>query len=781
MNEALPGMAEFDFNNPVKQNDYHLIESITTSLKQVLEKIQQNKLPTNATWFGVGSLFMLAISKLWRAFAEGFLNKLSEWLDKLGNSLAEQVVNRLDVLRWRYSGLESKYCDAQASEFIRYRTEGLRRWDRILFEEIFIPLELSSDKGKADAHKMIAEKPENIDDDYKYYEIWDILSQMDRVPSRRSIAVLANVGFGKTSLLQHVAICYSKQLETLRKNNVKRRIPVLLNLREIKDFGEEVSLAEIIVNKHIPSLYGGTFLGATLLWAENFLLEGRGLILLDGFDEIHASAREKASYWVDIQIRKYHHSIFIITSRNEGFSSYKAEEPSVILFIKKFNKRQRDKFIENWYSYREFERTSGLILVHRHIRNHANKTASGLIHQIESNEELRVLAQNPLLLTMIAHLNEQHPGRVPKKRAELYQNILRLLLEDRPKEKGIQPYLIDWRNSQTILQWIAFLMSYKGMYQLPFDQSYIELINTCMNKLNSIGERDAHIFMEELTNVSQVMIKREEGSGHTHERYEFSHQSFQDFLAASQILRMEDGMNYLFMNLEDGFWKEIILFYSGLQHDRNKAILLLKELCNRGNRESINLANKCLYESPCLSETGLDLDENLEIVLTSLTTKLMVFEFEELEIYLKHKNWQKADESTYCIFIKSINKLEGDVILEDDFKQIPRAILLHIDELWNSYSQEKFGLRQQKNLYRKITRLDESTKSINMFARKIGWMKRNKWLSYDDINYDALSSSFDSLSEGYLPIATANAEGKSISSHVGWSNVIGRIKNISID
>jgi len=64
--------------------------------------------------------------------------------------------------------------------------------------------------------------------------------------------------------------------------------------------------------------------------------------------------------------------------------------------------------------------------------------------------------------------------------------------------------------------------------------------------------------------------------------------------------------------------------------------------------------------------------------------------------------------------------------------------LRELDQLWVKYSDGKFGVSRQKEIYLKtgnpLGKFQEST--YNQFGDRIGWRKNGNWLEYSDLTFD---------------------------------------------
>lgn len=457
-----------------------------------------------------------------------------------GEAVAQKVEQLLDRISTNLAGFDDKYLECQALECQSLHTEGATLYDNVftpLLEEVFIPLELSVSQSTLTLTS-------------NEITIWDLLRQADREPTFRQIAILAAGGLGKTTLLEHVTYTYSKKQQ--HRYRLSKKIPVLLKLRQYQNIGSndyQKNLADLITFDHIPHLPGAVDLKVHPGWANEILISGKAVVMLDGFDEVREYQRQTVSSWINLQMRRYPQSIFIITSRPVGYAQgYLEPKLPTTLFVRGFSLLQQEYFIKQWYFSQERYAQGGRDTPI--VRNNASQNAEHLMLQIRQRPELQAMAQNPLLLTMIANVHRSIRDTLPQRRVELYQEIFRLQLGGRPKSKRIAvPFSA--QESQILLQHVALSMVLE-------DRIYIskeELLNVLTISLSAIHtDISPNDFISYIQQVSGLLIEREFGE------YQFTHLSFQMYLAAIEIYqkRQED---LLLEHSKDTFWQEIISLY----------------------------------------------------------------------------------------------------------------------------------------------------------------------------------------------------------------------------
>lgn len=132
--------------------------------------------------------------------------------------------------------------------------------------------------------------------------------------------------------------------------------------------------------------------------------------------------------------------------------------------------------------------------------------------------------------------------------------------------------------------------------------------------------------------------------------------------------------------------------------------------------------------------------EQPEIVtdLPTLENTPLQADYTQLENLLAQGNWKEADKETEKIMLKVANREQEGWIDANAIESFSCADLRQIDQLWVKYSDGKFGVSRQKEIYLEtgnpLGKFQEST--YNQFGDRIGWRKNDKWLNYSDLILD---------------------------------------------
>ena len=685
----------------------------------------------------------MVVTAVWAKYTGNFTARLGEIAGERGTRDADALaalLDRLDrALRWQLSGFDGKYLKAQASACRPYvgnnevpLPSGILNPD---LDEVYVPLKLSSEflrnfEGRAvptlpgygdkseEVLQQLEERPTQ--------QIWEILAQSQKTLQFRQLVIKAYGGFGKTTLLRHMTYLYATRPRFVRRRyKAPFLIPVLLYLRTWRDTiakPEAPTLAELIAQHHAKSLPQCKNLDVPANWAETVLRRGKALIMLDGFDEVAEGQRQAVSQWITAQMQEYPESVFILTSRPTAYDNdYIAEKVQTPLAVQPFDEEQRKRFIEQWYFCQE--------RFHRGNRNTpdvkeaATQRAANLISQIEARKDLESMAENPLMLNMIAMFHRSYPTeQLPQNQYQLYRNICQLQLGDRPLAKRVDLPL-PAETSQKVLQTVALSMVKQEQISIPIDDLLDQIHQTLLKLEETVAPRE---FLNKIERVSELMVKKDDG-------YEFAHRSFQEYLAATEI--KATGLEALLLeHFDNEYWKGTILLYVAQVNATN-----LLSAAYTTSHAAASLA----YD--CLKVTRRQLDQSL---INGINNR----RYGQLEDYLKAGQWQEADQETWRLMLQTYGKERGQFLFPSELLAFPCEDLMTLDELWLKYSQGKFGFSVQKQIYvacgAKLDGNFPGAKIWEEFCDRVGWRIEGEYVT----SYQNLKANPSLSPKGEFPV-----------------------------
>ncbi|MEO1743132.1 MAG: GUN4 domain-containing protein [Cyanobacteria bacterium J06629_9] len=742
----------------------------------------------NEDWLKAVLMFpVMLITGAWAAYTGSFITASNERAGALGsqhgNSLWDGFGQLNRKVQWFFAKADNKFARAQANACQDYKAEGIAemKWRSVpLLNEVYVPLGLRGGFGRGDfagvgaelgarlpggdadelalclPKKVTAfqkltqlpgvrpawqgmtdkfgwaealnEKLSNTDDDALY--IWDLLRESQRTLNYHRLAIIARGGYGKTTLLRNIAYCYGTRPGQLsRAKRVPRLIPILLYLRDWRGVmaqADAPDLPTLIADHYLPKVRGGQRLNLDATWADKLLRQGNALVMIDGFDEVATDDCKAVGVWIDRAVSTYGTTArFVLTSRPVGYDRYNSDHGWTPIEVQPFTEDQRDDFLRRWYRCQVKNLYPGR--TPEHIEANANELADDLIAQIDQRSALAKMADNPLLLVMIATVHKFHPTqKLPVERTKLYQRFLKMLLEDRPEYKGIDMAL-SAEQAQLVLQGVAWAMVRQDKIALP-KAELADLVQALLPCDTDTGVAvKPKQFIRQVEEVSELFVRRESA-----EEYEFAHRSFQEYLAAMEVRKQ--GCEGALLGLEEE-WRGATLLYAALVNPTT----LIHSLIEQGGQTALDLAYDCWLENPTR-------------VPDATFTALQEACYTQLEQYMVDGDWKAADQYTYRMLYQVLKKPHKSGFNPRELLNFPCEDLVRIDGLWVQHSQGKFGFSVQKDLWVECGgKLDGKWdfETYKKLSDRMGWRIDGKF-RFDQISYELKDSSIP----GHLPAGT---------------------------
>lgn len=237
-------------------------------------------------------------------------------------------------------------------------------------------------------------------------------------------------------------------------------------------------------------------------------------------------------------------------------------------------------------------------------------TANELKKQLIENAPLRQLATNPLLCAMICALHRDRKQQLPRDRITLYRSCLDALIEKRDIKRGVYWYgypEFGQKQLHVILMDLSYWML-RNEYAAAAPKS--EVTKRIAYRLDQIlGVQD--VKAEEILKllIERIGLIREPVVN----TIDFTHRSFQEYLAAEAIIS-EGDIRSLVPFLTNDEWHEVIVLTAGLANVQELSWLLRKLLAahkhwplaidvqNKEKRRLGLLAIECLGTEPILND-----------------------------------------------------------------------------------------------------------------------------------------------------------------------------------
>ncbi|MGE7385665.1 NACHT domain-containing protein [Streptomyces sp. NPDC004126] len=413
----------------------------------------------------------------------------------------------------------------------------------------------------------------------------------DRALADNSRVLLrGEAGSGKTTLVQWLAVSAARQDLPPQMAYLDDRVPFVLPLRTLTRHGDRLPEPRDFLTAAGCPLGGGQPDG----WAHRVLATGRGLVLIDGIDEVPERERERTRTWLRDLMDLYDgDNRWLVTSRPSAVGiDWLAEEGFTELTLSAMGPAETATFIRRW---------------HAAAREGTDEDAeleayeSQLLGAVRLKSDLGRLATNPLMCGLICALHRDRRGFLPHGRRDLYEAALSMLLSRRDRERDMR--LPDLREEPQLdlLQRLAYWLIRNGRTEM--DRSRAEDIIAralpAVPEAAALGE--APVVFEHFLQRSGLL--REPAP----ETVDFVHRTFQDFLGARAAVENGD-FGLLTAHAADDQWEDVIRMAVALARPAER-VAIFRDLLDLGDHSSDRrtrarvylLAAACLEHATTLS------------------------------------------------------------------------------------------------------------------------------------------------------------------------------------
>ena len=321
-------------------------------------------------------------------------------------------------------------------------------------------------------------------------------------------------GSGKTTLLKHLAI------ECIGGNFQANRVPIFVTL---KDFAEAEDKPNLLDYTNMLSEGG----------LQTIVKQGRALFLFDGLDEVLESDSNRVLSQIKELSYNFADNQFVMTCRNAA-KKYPIE-PFTEVEVADFTNEEIREFSKNVFTSRNEPETADLF-----------------INKLNSQQSVRELASNPLLLSLLCLVFEDAKD-FPQNRARLYEMGIEKLLRTwnpRPREQDVVYKEISPDRRQELLSYMAWETFQNGNYFFRTDKAQ-KLVNAFFQQLPGISQEDRFVNL----NSKAVLDSIEVQHGLLVERargiYSFANLPFHEYFTAKYIADLAEKDDAIVSYLAD--------------------------------------------------------------------------------------------------------------------------------------------------------------------------------------------------------------------------------------
>ena len=438
------------------------------------------------------------------------------------------------------------------------------------------------------------------------------------------VVILGAPGSGKTTLMSYFAVMLAQSKpEVLGLDGDTDWLPILIRIRDLARHPDKslIEYARMFAEKTmaVNTIPVGFF--------DHWLSDGRALILLDGLDEVAEDAkRYDVVRRIDNFLEQFDRNRAIITSRPAGYRpDFFRTEEFPHYQIQPFDDQKISAFIDSWYNSRFQDQAE------------AQRRKESLRKALDHNDQITMLARNPLLLTIIA-LIHRYQAVLPKERYKLYDKAVETLLTswDANKELSSDKWLtyLELDDLRRLMESLAYWIHTQGNVEDNDSGTRLDAVahgGNPQDRAASLIDRDDLIDqlsrqIKTLKHVQLYQAKEEakrfvelirERTGLLNEQgqdcYGFVHKTFQEYLCAQEINYQADNegdfdivLSQIREHLHNSHWHEVLLLLIAQQKPK-KAAKAIKAVLTKNSDYEQWLHRDLLFAGHCLAENPKNL------------------------------------------------------------------------------------------------------------------------------------------------------------------------------
>ncbi|MFB7918326.1 NACHT domain-containing protein [Streptomyces sp. NPDC056061] len=369
-------------------------------------------------------------------------------------------------------------------------------------------------------------------------------------------------GSGKSTLMQWLAVNAARRTFGTGLTDWNRCVPFVLRLRAFTTHESLPAPEEFLRAAGVP-LHGSAPAG----WADGLLAPGRGLVLVDGVDEVPARLRRRTEKWLKDLITAYPESRYVVTTRPSAvpeswLSDFGFETHSLL----PMNRKDIRSFIGHWHT------AAGSECPDAEQRELLDGYETSLRRAVGTRRDLARLATNPLMCALLCALNRDRRMQLPRARKELYDAALDMLLVRRDTERdivGVEGVDLTREEQTALLQRLAYWLIRNGQAEADREEA-LAMVAEWLTAMPQIRGTAEEVFSHLLIRSGLLREPAPDAVG-------FVHRTFQDYLGAKAAVEARD-FGVLVKHAHDDQWHDVVQMAVGHARADERARLLRRLL-----------------------------------------------------------------------------------------------------------------------------------------------------------------------------------------------------------
>lgn len=497
----------------------------------------------------------------------------------------EELLDRVP----RQEELAGRERDADAAFLTAYRRKAAERWDvlelfgteagtrRYPLSTAYLSLRVSGEWRERNLDLFNHDSP---------YPTGDLRVEQVLALHRRTF-LRGPAGSGKTTLLRWVGVRAGQGDFPETMSSWTGSVPFLVPLREYveRDLPEPADFVRH-TGRHLADQ-------APAGWATKVMSEGRGIVLLDGVDELPQSRREAARRWLSGLLTDFPDCRYVVTTRPGAASeSWLDTEGFTATELQPLGEEDVRAFIHHWHEAVRGEVTEET------EREVLTRHEAELTRKVLGQRHLRSIASTPLLCALLCALHRDRHTSLPRDRMEVYEAALAMLLKERDHQRGVPGVDLSRRELVLLLQELAKWLILNGSSDAPISTAKRQ-IGRLLAAMHHIEEGPEEVFTHLRVRSGLLQCP-------TVDRVSFLHRTFEEYLAAKALVE-EESLPLLVKHAHDDQWHEVVVMAAGhaTPAQREELVTGLLERADQVKKHHDRLllvAFACLETSPQLAE-----------------------------------------------------------------------------------------------------------------------------------------------------------------------------------
>ena len=327
-----------------------------------------------------------------------------------------------------------------------------------------------------------------------------------------------------------------------------------------------------------PSLVNASLRGPPDNWVESILQEGRGLVLIDGVDEVPPRWRRSINRGITDFLNLYGDkgSLFVVTSRPlmedpPWIAEHRFQEAR----IAPMSEPDRNELIRLWH-----EAVAGQLREYNRDKEAAGLPAKSerLKHDLARNPAVAQVAANPLMCAMLCALCGQLDYKLPDSQYEIVEQLCKVLLQSREEHTpdldlaDFPPAYrrLKYPQRKAILARLAYDMVRGGLSAAP-RQALIAKADDALAAFSDRDAGDGAVVADTLVERSGMLSKLADDD------VDFIHNTFKEFLASDRFVAEGRSKELAGKCLQAGY-KNVCLFAAAAERAERFVDDLLKKV-----------------------------------------------------------------------------------------------------------------------------------------------------------------------------------------------------------